>query len=140
MNSVRLLNEPKKIIQVRLFNLTNEHKWTIFEFVYEQFIQCSVRLHFYAQEGRKQSELLCTRRKEAKWKKQQQRWQRRRFCVTDTGYSGMAKASQTRKAFLFLHWSINPFILITLSHVCLWMLYYNSLFQEATACLFSCSF
>ena len=42
---VLLLNEPKKIIQVRLFSLTNEHKQIIIELVHEQFIEHSVRLH-----------------------------------------------------------------------------------------------
>ena len=45
--SARLLNEPKKIVQVRLFSLTNEHKRAITELVHERFVERSVRLHPY---------------------------------------------------------------------------------------------
>ena len=45
--SARLLNEPKKIVQVCLFSLTNEHKRAITELVHERFVERSVRLHPY---------------------------------------------------------------------------------------------
>ena len=47
LRSARLVNEPKKIIQVCLFSLTNEHKRAITELVHEQFVERSVRLHPY---------------------------------------------------------------------------------------------
>ena len=48
---IRLLNEPKKIIQIRLFNLTNEYKRTITELVHKRFVERFVCLHFYSQDG-----------------------------------------------------------------------------------------
>ena len=46
-DSIRLLNEPKKIVQIYLFNLTNEHKRTLIKLIHEQFIEHSITLYSY---------------------------------------------------------------------------------------------